>query len=217
MTSWPGGSWILDRAVAAAAWWNPRLLKRDTVKMCWDVDRQYRALETHPPYAVRPVDEVNAPADWLATMTAAGMPVTPWTWSHEFAERPGSRVIAAFDAKDRIVAAAGIRPVASHPLAAHLMWVGTHPDHQGRSLGRIVVTATMAYAAAQQLQTVMLLTDDERLAAIRLYLSLGFRPCLNSWDRTQHLRWARIARALHVRLDFCRRPEHRPIVAHLSV
>ena len=148
-------------------------------------------------------------------MAASGLPVTAPTWSSEFAERPGSRVFSIHDGV-RLVAAAGLRPIAGAPSSRHLMWVGVHPDYRGHHLGRALTVAAMTFAAEQRLETVMLLTDDFRLPAIHLYLKLGFQPCLGSWDRTQRFRWRRIARKLHSPITFCRRPAHRMLVANLS-
>ena len=71
-----------------------------------------------------------------------------------------------------------------------LDYVATHPDHQGRGLGRATCTAVSRYLAAQGCEMVSLLTDDWRLPAIHLYLSLGFEPVLNREDMPE--RWARV-------------------------
>jgi GNAT superfamily N-acetyltransferase len=104
-----------------------------------------------------------------------------------------------------------------HPSEPHyyLEFIGTDPAHQGKGLGRVVVTAAMQ-AATGRYRTVFLLTNDKRTPAIALYLSLGFKPCLNSWDRTQHLRWQRLAAALNRSLPYCRDPRHRDAIANMS-
>ena len=71
-----------------------------------------------------------------------------------------------------------------------LDYVATHPDHQGRGLGRATCTAVSRYLLAQGCEMVSLLTDDWRLPAIRLYLSLGFEPVMNREDMPE--RWARV-------------------------
>ncbi len=63
-----------------------------------------------------------------------------------------------------------------------LDYVATHPDHQGRGLGRATCTAVSRYLVAQGCELVSLLTDDWRLPAIHLYLSLGFEPVMNRED-----------------------------------
>ena len=69
-----------------------------------------------------------------------------------------------------------------------LDYVATHPDHQGRGLGRATCTAVSRYLVAQGCEMVSLLTDDWRLPAIHLYLSMGFEPVLNREDMPG--RWA---------------------------
>lgn len=210
----PARDWLVDRAVQLAAVWKPALLTRDTLKMCWDA-QPVRGIPLPPNYSFDVLTSPEAPAEWLATMAAAGMPSSPRTWRHEFAERPHSRVIAVTHAS-HMVGAAGIRPIRSMEFATHLMWVAVHPDHRGRQLGRALVTEAMRWAAEEQFRHIFLMTDDHRIDAIRLYLRLGFRPCLGSWDRTQHYRWLRMGISDDAANPFCRRPEHRAIVANLK-
>ncbi|MDE2919041.1 MAG: GNAT family N-acetyltransferase [Chloroflexota bacterium] len=75
-----------------------------------------------------------------------------------------------------------------------LDYVATHPDHQGRGLGRATCTAVSRYLAAQGCEMVSLLTDDWRLPAIHLYLSLGFEPVMNREDMPG--RWAGVLHEL---------------------
>jgi GNAT superfamily N-acetyltransferase len=191
---------------------NPGLLQRDSLKMCWTV----APLAEYPlPNPYRLVDITNeCPLDqWIQTMTAAGMPVRERTWQREVIEHPPAQALGIFF-EGSLVAAAILRPIVDAADGAHLMWVGVTPAHQGRKLGRVLVAAMMR-AALGRYATVYLLTDDERRAAISLYLSLGFRPCLNSWDRTHHLRWKRIGRSLARQLDYCRVPGHRHGIANM--
>ena len=55
-------------------------------------------------------------------------------------------------------------------------WIATHPDHQGKGLGREVVGAAVRAARSLHNRPVFLLTDDFRIAALKLYLKLGFVP-----------------------------------------
>ena len=71
-----------------------------------------------------------------------------------------------------------------------LDYVATHPDHQGRGLGRATCTAVSRYLVDRGCETVQLLTDDWRLPAIRLYLSLGYQPVTGRGDMP--VRWAAI-------------------------
>lgn len=69
-----------------------------------------------------------------------------------------------------------------------LDYVATHPDHQGRGLARATCTAVSRYLVEQGCETVQLLTDDWRLPAIHLYLSMGFEPVMSRSDMPE--RWA---------------------------
>jgi hypothetical protein len=53
------------------------------------------------------------------------------------------------------------------------------------------------------METVLLVTDDHRLPAIRTYLSTGFRPCPHSWDWTHRPRWTNVRRALKMAAPAC--------------
>ena len=71
-----------------------------------------------------------------------------------------------------------------------LDYVATHPDHQGLGLGRATCTAVSRYLVEQGCETVQLLTDDWRLPAIHLYLSMGYRPVMSRSDMPE--RWAAV-------------------------
>jgi mycothiol synthase len=90
----------------------------------------------------------------------------------------------------------GDRPVATasaqllpdcRPGTGVLHWVASDPVHRGMRLGRIVSLAVLLEFFALGLRDAVLLTDDDRLPAIRTYLGLGFFPeCI---DDTHPARW----------------------------
>ena len=59
-------------------------------------------------------------------------------------------------------------------------YVVSHPGLRGRGLGRAVCAGVLDYLLGRGYETVELFTDDWRLPAIGLYLSLGFSPDLTS-------------------------------------
>ena len=59
-----------------------------------------------------------------------------------------------------------------------LGWVMTHPDYNGKRLGRSVSVAAMHRLYEAGYRTFSLLTDDFRLAAVKTYLDLGWKPWL---------------------------------------
>ena len=75
-----------------------------------------------------------------------------------------------------------------------LDYVACHPDHRGRGLGRAVCCGVLRFFAGRGYESVTLLTDDVRLPAIALYLSLGFAPDMTREDMPG--RWEKIMRQL---------------------
>ena len=75
-----------------------------------------------------------------------------------------------------------------------LDYVACHPDHRGLGLGRAVCLGVLEFFAGRGYESVTLLTDDVRLPAIALYLSLGFAPEMTREDMPG--RWEKIMRQL---------------------
>lgn len=107
------------------------------------------------------------------------------------AEHRGAIVAVTFASR---TSADGTNPVTAKPgepwREGVLDYVATHPDHQGRGLGRATCTAVSRYLVEQGCETVQLLTDDWRLPAIHLYLSMGYQPVMSRSDMPE--RWAAI-------------------------
>ena len=61
-------------------------------------------------------------------------------------------------------------------------YVVTRPDHQGKGLGRATTVCVTRFLIARGYKTVSLSTDEWRLPAIHIYLSLGFKPVMNRED-----------------------------------
>ena len=148
--------------------------------------------------AYRPGDE----AGWAETLAAAGF--TTWDAGRvlEYVEdadrRAGSRLV---ERAGRIVAAtfasrasnrpAGPRAASGSPRAEGVLdYVATRSDHRGRGLGRATCTGVSQYLIEHGCNVVTLSTDDWRLPAIHLYLSMGFRPVMNREDMPA--RWAEV-------------------------
>lgn len=64
------------------------------------------------------------------------------------------------------------------PEVGVLGWVMTHPDFRGHHLGRSVSVAVMHRLYEAGYRAFSLLTDDFRLAAVKTYLDLGWKPWL---------------------------------------
>lgn len=75
--------------------------------------------------------------------------------------------------------------------------VGTRPSARGQGAGTLVMIAALHSLAARGYQSVVLSTDDERLAAISVYLSLGFEPLY--LHESHECRWKAVMEKLEQR------------------
>lgn len=77
--------------------------------------------------------------------------------------------------------------------------VGTRPEARGQGAGRLVLTAALQSLSARGYPSTVLSTDDFRLPAISLYLSLGFEPLCNHESHAG--RWEKVFAELRVRAE----------------
>lgn len=77
-----------------------------------------------------------------------------------------------------------------HPYGGELGWVAGHPQHSGKGLGMAVCAAVVRRYRQAGYSRIYLRTDDHRLAAIKVYLKLGFQPFLFAPD--MHSRWREV-------------------------
>ena len=85
-----------------------------------------------------------------------------------------------------------------HPDAGQMGWLVADPSHAGKGLGTIVAACATNRLAAEGYPRPCLGTEDFRLAAISIYLKLGWRPYLYREEmeaRWQHI-LARLGRTL---------------------
>jgi mycothiol synthase len=100
---------------------------------------------------------------------------------------------------ETFVVLCGLTPVATasvqtqpenYPDTGVLHWVASDPEHRGKKLGAIVSTAVLREFVDMGLRSAVLATDDERLPAIKTYLSLGFEPVFV--DESHRPRWVNV-------------------------
>ena len=86
--------------------------------------------------------------------------------------------------------------VARHPEAGHIGWLVTDPSHTRKGLGTIVAASATNRLAAEGYQRPCLGTEDFRIAAISIYLKLGWRPYIYRDDLVPRWRavFARLGR-----------------------
>jgi len=93
--------------------------------------------------------------------------------------KEGSRVVLL---GDRVVAATFAICSDAEAKVGRIDYVVSHPDHRGKGLGRAVCAGVLDYLLGCGYETVELFTDDWRLPAIGLYMSLGFSPEMTGED-----------------------------------
>ncbi|MCZ7647591.1 MAG: GNAT family N-acetyltransferase [Planctomycetota bacterium] len=80
------------------------------------------------------------------------------------------------------------------PHAGYVHWVGTHPAHRGLKLGHWASVAALQHMKREGRRVAVLHTDDFRLAALKIYLALGFGPCVH--HESHRARWPKVLAAL---------------------
>ena len=141
------------------------------------------------------------PGDEAAWSTLLSVDFEDWTVSRveafldEQSERRKTSYVAVKG--DEIVSATFGSHWTDVANVGQLDYVITHPNHQSRGLGRVVCTAVMRALVALGYPKIVLFTDDWRLPAIYLYLSLGFEPEMMREDMPA--RWDAILKKLEER------------------
>ena len=80
------------------------------------------------------------------------------------------------------------------PKIGALDYVSSHSEHRGKKLGEAVCTSVLKYLVHHAYPWVTLSTDDFRLAAIKVYLNLGFTPKMHREDMPE--RWEAVRKQL---------------------
>jgi mycothiol synthase len=85
-------------------------------------------------------------------------------------------------------------PSLLHPFGGELGWVAGSQAHAGRGLGRAVCSAVVRRFISAGYKRIYLKTEDWRLPALKVYLTLGFVPFLYAPDMVG--RWQAICKRL---------------------
>ena len=141
---------------------------------------------------------VEDTAEYIRVMASAGF--TGWTLERVAAEGrpiiPNGCYVVEHKATRRLAAVAqgNHRPSDLWPCGGELGWLAGDPEHKGKGLGNIVCSAVVRRLLEAGYQNIYLLTDDHRLAAIKIYLRMGFQPLLHAEDMEE--RWRAVAAQL---------------------
>lgn len=173
--------------------------ERQQLQMLWPEDR----LGDPPPhrvcigYALRQYRDSDREA-YLQLMHAAGFTQFTAQKTDQIARSvlPGGFFVMEHVDTGELAASciAKHNPSETHPNGGELGWVAALPQHRGRELGRAVCEAAVRRFLQAGYQRIFLLTDDHRLAAIKVYFRLGFQPYLVAPGMPE--RWRRICRKL---------------------
>jgi len=151
------------------------------LQMTWPEDRMSDPPEWTVPggYALRTFRKGDEEA-YLDLMHSAGF--DHWTRDNldDVVKNaiPNGVFFVEHTASSQIVATAmgWYRPHESFPDGHELGWVAATPEHRGRGLGRVVISASTRAMLEDGAKTIYLLTDDWRLPALRIYLEVGYVP-----------------------------------------
>ena len=111
--------------------------------------------------------------------------------------------LGGYDPSYVIYAERGGKPVATasavenpkYPGEGWFRMIGAHRDARGLGAGRIVCLAALHSLRDRGYKTAVLSTDDERIAALSLYYSLGFRPV---YEHESHkARWEAVLKLIN--------------------
>ena len=104
------------------------------------------------------------------------------------------RATLVIAAERRVVATASLQVRPDSPECGWVRWVATESDRRREGLARTLIIGVLAMAEQAGCRETRLRTQTDRLAAIRLYLQLGFEPCARS-DAEREV-WERVIRFL---------------------
>jgi GNAT superfamily N-acetyltransferase len=110
---------------------------------------------------------------------------------------PERVIYAEKDGKNIATATAVENP--AYPGEGWFRMIGVHSDARGLGAGRLVCLAALHSLHERGYKSAVLSTDDYRLPALSLYLSLGFEPVYS--HPSHKARWEKVFRALGVKRD----------------
>ena len=123
-------------------------------------------------------------ADWTAAKVAELFSTRPQFSPHA--------VFFTTQAGQPVGTAAAWRLPETETRQGYVHMVCVLPQHRGKGLGYLVTLATLHWFKQHHFESVLLETDDWRLAAIRTYLQLGFTPRYDAGDAEMAERWQKV-------------------------
>jgi len=106
-------------------------------------------------------------------------------------------LVAIYDQTGEAVATAGSIAHSKggmFPSGGQLAWVATVPQHRKKGLGAWLCALATSRLQRDGFRRIFLSTGDDLTQAIRVYLRLGYVPCLYASDQRE--RWSRICKEI---------------------
>ncbi len=133
-----------------------------------------------------------AEAEPLAALLGRAYPTETWDVAgteHELFGDGTVRATMVVAAEGRLVATASLQVRPDAPECGWVRWVATEQDRRREGLARALFIGVLATARQAECREARLRTTTDRLAAIPLYLQLGFEPLVRGegdrevWER----------------------------------
>lgn len=148
----------------------------------------------HPGYTLRQYRPDDREAYFKLLASAGMLPCRLEYWEDHLL--PNGFFVIEHNESGALVATcmASHHPAPRHPRAGNLGWLAADPAHKGHQLGQAVTAAVTARLIVGGYRRIYLETHDFRLAAIKIYLKMGWVPLLYQED--MHDRWLVICEKL---------------------
>lgn len=124
-------------------------------------------------------------ADAAALATLLGRAYEGEVWESAHVERellgdPTVRETLMVASGERLIATASLQVRPDTPDCGWVRWVATNPDRRREGVARTLVIGVLGVASRAGCQDARVDTRTDRLAAIQLYLGLGFEPLVTT-------------------------------------
>jgi mycothiol synthase len=184
------------------------------IVLVWPPERDAPTPTPVAGYAVQPLAPENDA--WWIDIHRQAVPswdegrLRPWLDRYRELALPDGILVAVEESTGLPVATAGSLANdkdGMFPDGGQLAWVATVPGHRNQGLGGWLSALATLRLHHDGFRRIFLCTGDDLLPAIRVYLDLGYVPCLYASDQPE--RWRRICEAI----DRPHRPEAWPTPA----
>lgn len=161
--------------------------RAETVAFIWPLNADIPQEVTVENYVAEIIEDRAA---FEKVQQAIGWHVTEDQWQLLSSEIVENSMVLVTHRGDAVAVACGLRRGYNW---VELAWVAVVPGHRGRGVGKVVCCAVVRQLLYSEHTKIFGSTQDERLAAIKTYLDVGFYP-LYRVDKTK--RWRTICSKL---------------------